>query len=187
MIYMQNTIYNIWNLKTYLCTDRICAYPLGIQSPVGPIPKMHTKVQIVQSPRGSDPQGVWTPNDLNPRRIWTQVIQSPIRQPSPLRPCNNKENCSASRTRVRPLRVVHTEHLPDQFLSEALVPREQGWLKFDLLLEQFKNQELFLKIKNLQSRNTFLISWIKNTSWLLHPLPWIFLMQSYWTPRKPRT
>ena len=116
-----------------------------------------------------------------------QVIQSPIRQPSPLRPCNNKENCSASRTHVRPLRVVHTEHLPDQFLSEALVPQEQGWLKFDLLLEQFKNQELFLKIKNLQSRNTFLISWIKNTSWLLRPLSWIFLMQSYWTPRKSRT
>ena len=81
----------------------------------------------------------------------------------------------ASRTRVRPLRVVHTEHLLDQNLLEVLVSRDQGWLNFDPLLEQFKNQELFLKIKNLQSRNTFLISWIKNTSWLIR-----FFLESFW-------
>ena len=35
--------------------------------------------------------------------------------------------CSGSRTSVRPLRVVHIEHFPDQYPSEVLAPREQWW------------------------------------------------------------
>ena len=94
-------------------------YPLGIKSPIDLKPFW-----------GSYPLGIKSPGDQSPKYLKSKCIQSPIGV------------CPTSCTCVQPLQVVHTEAF---LINSSWVASPSGTLMD--LLEQFKNQELFLNMK----------------------------------------
>ena len=177
MTCMQNIIYYIWNLKTYLCTDRICAYPLGILSPVGPIPNLST---VTAAPLQQQRKLLRKPHTCPAS---TGGLHGALAWPVSLGSASSSrigmaEIWSSSWTIQEPRTLLEDQepsikkHFLD-FLNQEhflITPSSSLNLLDAILLNTKKNKNIGWDSK---SRNLFLISWIKIQSRNLFLTSWI--------------